>query len=68
MKTDHRHVTDEQVIEKTGKPLAHWTKVLKEFDASLKKAAECVKHLQNDHGVPRHLAHTLNTGFLKSLE
>ena len=45
MKSDYWNVTNEQVIEKTGKPLAHWTCVLKEFGAADKKPAECVAHL-----------------------
>jgi Domain of unknown function (DUF4287) len=65
MKADYWKVTDDQVIEKTGKPLAHWTKVLQEFEAAKKKPAECVAHLQGSHGVPRYWARTLTTGFLK---
>ena len=67
MKSDYWNVTDEQVIEKTGKPIAHWTKVLKEFGAKKKKPAECVAHLQDSHGVPRYWARTLTTGFFKAL-
>ena len=65
MKSDYWNVTDEQVKEKTGKPLAHWMKVLKQFGAAEKKPAECVAHLQNDHGVPRYWARTLTTRFAK---
>jgi hypothetical protein len=66
MKSDYWNVTDEQVIEKTGKPIAHWSKVLTQFGAATKKSNDSVAHLQNDHGVPRYWARTLTTGFLKS--
>ena len=66
MKSDYWNVTNEQVIEKTGKPLAHWTCVLKEFGAADKKPAECVAHLQDNHGVPRYWARTLTTGCMKA--
>jgi hypothetical protein len=66
MKADYWNVTDEQVIEKTGKPIAHWTRVLNEFGAKSKKASECVAHLQDGHGVPRYWARTLTTGFFKA--
>ena len=52
MKSDYWNVSDEQVVEKTGKPLAHWKKVLAKFDAAAKKSNDVVAHLQNDHGVP----------------
>jgi hypothetical protein len=67
MKTDYWNVTDEQVIEKTGKNLAHWTNVLKCFDAAAKKSADVVAYLQNEHSVPRYWARTLTTRFLKSV-
>jgi len=66
MRADYWNVTDEQVMEKTGKPIAHWTRVLKEFGAASKKPADCVTHLQKDHGVPRYWARTLTTAFLKA--
>ena len=66
MKADYWNVTNEQVIEKTGKPLAHWTEILKKFGAGAKKPAECVAHLQNSHGVPRYWARTLTTGYMKA--
>ena len=65
MKSDYWNVSDEQVVEKTGKPLAHWKKVLAKFDAAAKKSNDVVTHLQNDHGVPRYWARTLTTWFLK---
>ena len=66
MRSDYWNVKDEEVIEKTGKPIAHWTKVLKEFGAADKKPADCVNHLQTGHGVPRYWARTLTTAFLKA--
>jgi hypothetical protein len=54
MKSDYWNVTDEQVIEKTGKPLAHWRKVLDAFGAGAKKSNDVVNHLQKEHSVPRY--------------
>lgn len=65
MKSDYWNVDDEQVIEKTGKPLAHWMKVLTKFKAETKKSNESVAHLQDDHEVPRYWARTLTTRYLK---
>lgn len=67
MKTDYWNVSDEQVIEKTGKPLAHWDRVLGRFDAGTKKSNDVVKHLQSDHAVPRYWARTLTTRYLKNM-
>ena len=65
MREDYWNVTDEQVIEKTGKPLDHWTGVLDRFGAASKKSNEVVAHLQNDHGVPRYWARALTRRYLK---
>jgi hypothetical protein len=65
MKTDYWNVSDEQVMEKTGKSLAHWTKVLKKFGAECKKPADAVAHMQGEHAVPRYWARTLTTRYLK---
>jgi len=65
MKSDYWDVSDEQVLEKTGKSLVHWTKVLDQFDAAKKKSNDVVAHLQNDHHVPRYWARTLTTRYLK---
>jgi hypothetical protein len=65
MKADYWNVTDEQVVEKTGKPLAHWRAVLDAFGAAGKKSNDVVAHLQEDHGVPRYWARTLTTWYLK---
>lgn len=65
MKSDYWNVTDEQVIEKTGKPLMHWDKILTQFDAAKKKSNDVVAHLQREHDVPRYWARTLTTRHLK---
>jgi hypothetical protein len=65
MKSDYWNVSDEQVVEKTGKPLAHWKKVLTALGAAEKKSNDVVAHLQKDHGVPRYWARTLTTWYLK---
>ena len=65
MKSDYWNVADEQVKEKTGKPLAAWMKILDRFDAATKKSNEVVAHLQDEHGVPRYWARTLTTRYLK---
>jgi len=65
MKADYCNVTDEQVVEKTGKPLAHWRSVLDAFGGAGKKSNDVVAHLQKVHGVPRYWARTLTTWYLK---
>ena len=65
MKSDYWNVTDEQVIDKTGHPLAHWDKVLDAFDAARKKSNDVVAHLQIAHNVPRYWARTLTTRYQK---
>ena len=65
MKADYWNVDDAQVIERTGKPLAHWMKVLDKFKAATKKSNDVVAHLQKEHNVPRYWARTLTTRYLK---
>ncbi len=65
MKADYWNVTDEQVIEKTGKNLRHWQIVLDRFAAATKKSSDVVAHLQKEHGLPRYWARTLTTNYLK---
>jgi hypothetical protein len=65
MRADYWNVDDEQVIEKTGKPLSHWKKVLDEFGAATKKSNDVVAFLQQEHEVPRYWARTLTTNYLK---
>lgn len=66
MKTDYWNVDDQQVIEKTGKKIAEWNKILDGFKAADKKSNDVVAFLQNEHGVPRYWARTLTTNYLKS--
>lgn len=68
MKKEYWDVTDEQVVEKTGKPIAFWMETLKDFNAAEKKSNEVVGFLQDIHAVPRYWARTLTTLFLKSTE
>ena len=65
MKSNYWDVNDEQVIEKTGKPLSEWTGILNAFDAVKKKSNDVVAHLQKDYNVPRYWARTLTTWYLK---
>ena len=65
MKSDYWNVTDEEVKEKTGTPLAAWMKILDAFDAASRKSNDVVAHLQGEHGVPRYWARTLTTRYLK---
>jgi len=66
MKSDYWNVTDEQLIEKTGKPMAHWTRVLDKFVAAQKKSNDVVAYLQSEHNVARYWARTLTTRYLKT--
>ncbi|MNU52238.1 hypothetical protein D3C71_412450 [compost metagenome] len=66
MKKEYWDVTDEQVMEKTGKPIAFWMETLKDFNASEKKSNEVVAFLQEVHAVPRYWARTLTTRYLKN--
>lgn len=66
MKKEYWDVTDEQVIEKTGKPIAFWLETLKDFNAHEKKSNEVVAFLQETHAVPRYWARTLTTYYLKN--
>ena len=66
MKKEYWDVTDEQVIEKTGKPIAFWMEALKDFNAAEKKSNEVVAFLQETHAVPRYWARTLTTLYLKN--
>jgi len=68
MKADYWDVSDEQVVEKTGKPLAFWKKTLDAFGAAGRKSNDVVAHLQNEHAVPRYWARTLTTNYLKSIK
>lgn len=65
MKKEYWDVTDEQVLEKTGKKIAEWITVLNTFKAAEKKSNDVVAHLQNEYNVPRYWARTLTTHYLK---
>lgn len=66
VKSEYWKVDDAQVIEKTGKPLAHWRKLLDGFGAKTKKSNDVVAFLVKERGVPRYWARTLTTNYLKS--
>jgi hypothetical protein len=67
MKQDYWNVSNEQVLEKTGKSLPDWLNILDEFNAIEKKSSETVEYLQKEYNVPRYWARTLTTHYLKSL-
>lgn len=66
MKKEYWDVTDEQVVEKTGKKIAEWIKILDAFKAADRKSNDVVAHLQNEYDVPRYWARTLSTHYLKA--
>jgi hypothetical protein len=65
MKQDYWNVSDEQVIEKTGKKIAAWIKILDGYGALDKKSNDVVAFLQTEHNVPRYWARTLTTLYTK---
>ena len=65
MKKEYWDVTDEQVVEKTGKQIAEWITILDNFNAGTKKPNDVVAHLQQEYNVPRYWARTLTTHYLK---
>ncbi|MGL2967021.1 DUF4287 domain-containing protein [Flavobacterium sp. XGLA_31] len=66
MKKEYWDVSDEQVMEKTGKKIDDWIGILTAFEAQSKKSNEVVAYLQDEYQVPRYWARTLTTLFLKS--
>ncbi|XZF15274.1 DUF4287 domain-containing protein [Chitinophagaceae bacterium MMS25-I14] len=66
MKKEYWDVTDEQVMEKTGKNISDWITILDKFEAAEKKSNDVVAYLQSDFNVPRYWARTLTTHYLKS--
>ncbi|MGK4567413.1 DUF4287 domain-containing protein [Flavobacterium sp. 3HN19-14] len=66
MKKEYWDVEDAQVIEKTGKPIADWIKILDAYEAAGKKTNDVVAHLQSQYNVPRYWARTLTTLYLKN--
>ena len=65
MKKEYWDVTDEQVMEKTGRKISEWVKILGKFKAEEKKSNDVVAYLQKDFEVPRYWARTLTTLYLK---
>lgn len=65
MKQDYWNVSNEQVMEKTGKNISDWIKILNTFNASEKKSNDVVAYLQQEHKVQRYWARTLTTHYLK---
>ena len=65
MKSDYWNVSDEQVIEKTGKKISEWVKILDKFKATDKKSNDVVAYLQQEYSVPRYWARTLTTLYQK---
>lgn len=68
MKKDYWDVSDEQVIEKTGKKIEDWIKILHKFKALDKKSNDVVAYLQSEYEVPKYWARTLTTLYLKSID
>ena len=67
MKKEYWDVTDEHVIEKTGKKISEWMKILDAFKTAEKKSNDVVAHLQKNYDVPRYWARTLTTLYLKNI-
>ena len=65
MEKEYWDVSDEQVIEKTGQPIAFWMELLTRFKTEEKKSNEVVAMLQEKHAVPRYWARTITTAYLK---
>jgi len=66
MKKEYWDVSDEQILEKTGKKIPEWISILDKFKASEKKSNDIVAFLQKEYAVPRYWARTLTTHYLKS--
>jgi hypothetical protein len=54
MKQDYWNVSAEQVVEKTGKKIPEWIKILDKFKAAEKKSNDVVAYLQREYNVPRY--------------
>jgi len=68
MKKEYWKVSDDQVVEKTGKKVSEWLAILDKFKASEKKSNDVVAYLQKEYEVPRYWARTLTTNYLKQKE
>lgn len=67
MKSDYWNVEDSQVVEKTGKKIVEWIKIIDKFGAADEKPNDVVAYLQNEYNVPRYWARTLTTYYLKQV-
>jgi hypothetical protein len=65
MKKEYWDVTDEQVLEKTGKKILEWVSILDKINAASMKSNDVVAHIQTNYNVPRYWARTLTTYYLK---
>ncbi len=65
MKKEYWDVSDEQVVEKTGKKISEWIRILDAFKAADRKSNDVVAYLQKEFEVPRYWARTLTTHYLK---
>src|SRR5205085_1388055 len=52
------------VIEKTGKKISEWIKILDKYKATDKKSNEVVEYLQQEYNVPRYKYSTTSFDFL----
>lgn len=68
MKKEYWDISDEQVIEKTGKKIREWITILDRLKAAEMKSNDVVAHLQHEYSVPRYWARTLTTLYLKQQE
>jgi hypothetical protein len=65
MKGDYWDVNENRTIEKTGRRISEWIKIMDEFKAAEKTPNEVVALLHEEYDVPRYWARTLTTYYLK---
>jgi hypothetical protein len=66
MKKEYWDVTEEQVLERTGKKISEWAAILDKYNAEDKKANAVADFLQTEYDVPRYWARILTTNYFKS--
>lgn len=66
MNKEYWDISDEQVMEKTGKKINDWIIILDKYQAADKKSNDVVNYLQQEFSVPRYWARTLTTHYIKS--
>ncbi len=66
MKKEYWEVSDEQLMDKSGKKSNEWMDILRDFGASTKKSNEVVNHLQEHYNLPRYWARTISTIYIKN--